>query len=266
MEKKKVLFISQEITPYLPESEISDIGRYLPQGIQERGKEIRTFMPRFGCVNERRNQLHEVIRLSGMNLVINDNDHPLIIKVASIQAARMQVYFIDNEDYFQRKFTTANDEGVEFDDNDERAIFFARGVLETVIKLRWSPDIIHCHGWFTGMIPLFVKKTYKDNPLFANSKIIYSVYNDQFNNQLNGNMASKIAEDGIDINEISVLKEPNFVNLGKLAIDYSDATIKGSESINTELEDYMKASGKPMLDYQSKENYINSYFDFYNIF
>ena len=164
MEKKKVLFISQEITPYLPESEISEIGRYLPQGIQERGKEIRTFMPRFGCVNERRNQLHEVIRLSGMNLVINDNDHPLIIKVASIQAARMQVYFIDNEDYFQRKFTTVNDEGIEFDDNDERAIFFARGVLETVIKLRWSPDIIHCHGWFTGMIPLFVKKTYKDNP------------------------------------------------------------------------------------------------------
>jgi starch synthase len=266
MEKKKVLFISQEITPYLPESEISEIGRYLPQGIQERGKEIRTFMPRFGCVNERRNQLHEVIRLSGMNLVINDNDHPLIIKVASIQAARMQVYFIDNEDYFQRKFTTINDEGVEFDDNDERAIFFARGVLETVIKLRWSPDIIHCHGWFTGMIPLFVKKTYKDNPLFANSKIIYSVYNDQFNSPLNSNMASKIAEDGIDINEISVIKEPNFVNLGKLAIDYSDATIKGSEYINTELEDYMKVSGKPFLDYQPKESYINSYFDFYNIF
>jgi starch synthase len=266
MEKKKVLFISQEITPYLPESEISDIGRYLPQGIQERGKEIRTFMPRFGCVNERRNQLHEVIRLSGMNLVINDNDHPLIIKVASIQAARMQVYFIDNEDYFQRKFATSNDEGIEFDDNDERAIFFARGVLETVIKLRWSPDIIHCHGWFTGMIPLFVKKTYKDNPLFANSKIIYSVYNDQFNNPLNSNMAGKIAEDGIDINEISVLNDPTFVNYSKLAIDYSDATIKGSENINTELEDYMKASGKPFLDHQPKESYIDSYFDFYNIF
>jgi starch synthase len=266
MEKKKVLFISQEIAPYLPESEISEIGRYLPQGIQERGKEIRTFMPRFGCVNERRNQLHEVIRLSGMNLVINDNDHPLIIKVASIQAARMQVYFIDNEDYFQRKFATSNDEGIEFDDNDERAIFFARGVLETVIKLRWSPDIIHCHGWFTGMVPLFVKKTYKDNPLFANAKIIYSVYNDQFITPLNNKMAGKIAEDGININEISVLNEPTFVNLGKLAIDYSDATIKGSETINTELEDYMKAAEKPFLDYQSKESYIDSYFDFYNIF
>ncbi len=266
MEKKKVLFISQEIAPYLPESEISEIGRYLPQGIQERGKEIRTFMPRFGCVNERRNQLHEVIRLSGMNLVINDNDHPLIIKVASIQAARMQVYFIDNEDYFQRKFATSNDEGDEFDDNDERAIFFARGVLETVIKLRWSPDIIHCHGWFTGMVPLFVKKTYKDNPLFANAKIIYSVYDDKFNSPLNKNMASKIAEDGININDVSVINEPTFVNLSKLAIDFSDATIKGSETINPELEDYMKASGKPFLDHQSKENYIDSYFDFYNIF
>jgi len=266
MEKMKVLFISQEIAPYLPESEISEIGRYLPQGIQERGKEIRTFMPRFGCVNERRNQLHEVIRLSGMNLVINDNDHPLIIKVASIQAARMQVYFIDNEDYFQRKFATTNDEGIEFDDNDERAIFFARGVLETVIKLRWSPDIIHCHGWFTGMVPLFVKKTYKDNPLFANAKIIYSVYNDQFNSPLNSNMAGKIAEDGININEISVINEPTFVNLSKLAIDYSDATIKGSELIDTDLENYMKSSKKPFLDYQSKENYIDSYFDFYNTF
>ena len=266
MEKMKVLFISQEIAPYLPESEISEIGRYLPQGIQERGKEIRTFMPRFGCVNERRNQLHEVIRLSGMNLVINDNDHPLIIKVASIQAARMQVYFIDNEDYFQRKFATTNDEGIEFDDNDERAIFFARGVLETVIKLRWSPDIIHCHGWFTGMVPLFVKKTYKDNPLFANAKIIYSVYNDEFHSPLNSNMAAKIAEDGIAINEISVINDPTYVNLSKLAIDYSDATIKGSESINPELEGYMKASKKPFLDYQSKETYIDSFFNFYNTF
>ena len=201
-----------------------------------------------------------------MNLVINDNDHPLIIKVASIQAARMQVYFIDNEDYFQRKFATTNDEGIEFDDNDERAIFFARGVLETVIKLRWSPDIIHCHGWFTGMVPLFVKKTYKDNPLFANAKIIYSVYNDQFNSPLNSTMAGKIAEDGININEISVINEPTFVNLSKLAIDYSDATIKGSELIDSDLENYMKSSKKPFLDYQSKENYIDSYFDFYNTF
>src|SRR3989339_2127568 len=160
MEKTKVLYISQEITPYLPESKMSIIGRQLPQGIQEKGKEIRTFMPRYGCINERRNQLHEVIRLSGMNLIIDDTDHPLIIKVASIQAARMQVYFIDNEDYFQRKFVLQDKNGAFFKDNDERAIFFARGVLETVQKLRWSPDIIHCHGWFTALVPLYIKKSF----------------------------------------------------------------------------------------------------------
>jgi starch synthase len=264
MEKKKVLFISQEITPYLPESEIAEIGRYLPQGIQERGKEIRTFMPRFGNVNERRNQLHEVIRLSGMNLIINDNDHPLIIKVASIQAARMQVYFIDNEDYFQRKYSLKDENDVEFDDNDERAIFFARGVLETVIKLRWSPDIIHCHGWFTGMVPLFVKKTYKDNPLFANTRIIYSVYGDQFENTLNSEMSRKIAEDGIDQRDIAILNEPTFENYTKLALAYSDAAIKGSAVINSNIEEHIKASGMQYLDFQPKESYIDSYFDFYN--
>lgn len=265
MEKKKVLFISQEITPYLPESEISETGRYLPQGIQERGKEIRTFMPRYGCVNERRNQLHEVIRLSGMNLVINDTDHPLIIKVASIQAARMQVYFIDNEDYFHRKSVLRDKEEQEFADNDERAIFFARGVLETVIKLRWAPDIIHCHGWFTGMVPLFLKKFYKDNPLFEKSKVIYSAYEDSFENSLNANVADKISEDGvIKPADIEVLGNPTFENLSRLAIDYSDATIKGSENINEEVEQYMKATGKPFLDFQPKETYIDAYSDFYD--
>lgn len=158
MAKKRVLFISQEIVPYLPESEMANIGRFLPQGIQDKGKEIRTFMPRYGCINERRNQLHEVIRLSGMNLIINDTDHPLIIKVASIQAARMQVYFIDNEDYFQRKHTISDEEGNFFPDNDERSIFFARGVFETVRKLRWAPDLIYCQGWFTALVPLYLKK------------------------------------------------------------------------------------------------------------
>ena len=175
MKKVRVLFISQEITPYLPETEMSKIGRYLPQGIQEKGREIRTFMPKYGCVNERRNQLHEVIRLSGMNLIINDTDHPLIIKVASIQSVRMQVYFIDNEDYFQRKFVLTDEKGKYFDDNDERTIFFTRGVLETVRKLRWSPDIVHCHGWITALIPLYLKKAYSDDPLYSNSKVIYSV-------------------------------------------------------------------------------------------
>lgn len=263
MEKKKILYISQEIFPYLPESEMSEISRYLPQGIQERGREIRTFMPRYGCVNERRNQLHEVIRLSGMNLVINDTDHPLIIKVASIQAARMQVYFIDNEDYFQRKSVLADDNGKEFDDNDERAVFFARGVLETVIKLRWAPDIIHCHGWLTSVIPLYIKKYYYNNPLFRNSKVVYSVYNNDFKKTLNPEFSEKLLLEGISKEDVDVIKDPTFINVNKLGINFSDAVIKGADTIDEEVEKYIKSTGKLCLENQPKETYIDAYNDFY---
>ena len=264
MEKKRILYISQEITPYLPESEMSGIARYLPQGVQEKGREIRTFMPRYGCVNERRNQLHEVIRLSGMNLVINDTDHPLIIKVASIQAARMQVYFIDNEDYFQRKHVLTSKEGKEFADNDERAIFFARGVLETVIKLRWAPDVIHCHGWLTSLVPLYIKKYYYNNPLFSQSKVIYSAYNDDFKNTLDKEFNQKLLLDGITADDVDVIKDPSYVNVNKMAIDYSDAVIQGTENINPAVKEYIKKSGKLFLDYQQKETYIDVYNEFYD--
>jgi len=264
MEKKKILYISQEITPYLPENDMSEISRYLPQGIQERGREIRTFMPRYGCVNERRNQLHEVIRLSGMNLVINDTDHPLIIKVASIQAARMQVYFIDNEDYFHRKCILADDNGIEFPDNDERAVFFARGVLETVIKLRWAPDIIHCHGWLTSLVPLYIKKYYHNNPLFRNSKLIYSVYNDDFKNTLNSKFSEKLLLEGIEKDDVKVISDPTFINVSKMCINFSDGIIIGTQKINSEVEKYIQTSGKMFLDYHPKETYIDAYNEFYN--
>jgi starch synthase len=264
MEKKKVLFISQEITPYLPESEIATIGRELPQGIQERGKEIRTFMPRFGNINERRNQLHEVIRLSGMNLIIDDTDHPLIIKVASIQAARMQVYFIDNEDYFQRKSVLYDEDGLYFKDNDERAIFFARGVLETVQKLRWSPDVIHCHGWFTALVALFIKRTYKDNPLFRDAKIVYSIYNDEFNGLLDKNFKKKLLFDGISEPDVDLLETPNYENLTKMAIKYADGLIVGSEAINKNIEKHLEDIKIPLLPYQLPERYIDAYSEFYD--
>jgi starch synthase len=263
MEKKKILYVSQEITPYLPESEMSEISRYLPQGVQEKGREIRTFMPRYGCVNERRNQLHEVIRLSGMNLVINDTDHPLIIKVASIQSARMQVYFIDNEDYFHRKHIITNSKGEEFPDNDERALFFARGVLETVIKLRWAPDLIHCHGWMTALIPLFIKKYYYNDPLFEQSKVVYSVYKDDFKNPLNTKLKTKILLDNMVTEDVPFMESPTYINITKLAIHYSDAIIKGAEKINPEVEKYINSSEKPFLDYQSKDTYIEAYDNFY---
>jgi len=242
---------------------MSEIARFLPQGVQEKGREIRTFMPRYGCVNERRNQLHEVIRLSGMNLVINDTDHPLIIKVASIQAARMQVYFIDNEDYFQRKAVLTDENGKEFADNDERAIFFARGVLETVIKLRWAPDIIHCHGWLTSLVPLYIKKYYYNDPLFKESKVVYSTYNDDFKEPLDKTFSEKLLLEGITADDVAGLKDPNYLNVNKMAIDYSDAVIQGTESINPAVKDYINESGKLFLDYQPKESYIDAYNEFY---
>lgn len=264
MKKAKVLFVSSEITPYLDESPIGTIGRKLPQGIQERGKEIRTFMPRFGCINERRNQLHEVIRLSGMNLIINDNDHPLIIKVASIQSARMQVYFIDNEEYFQRKLTYVDKNGGLFEDSDERTIFFCRGVIETVKKLGWAPDVIHCHGWMTSMLPVMIKKSYSEDPIFAESKIVYSVYDDGFEGQMNAKTGQKLKLEGMGDKDLKHYKTPNYINLTKSAIDYSDAIIKGSEATEKEINTYLRASGKPVLEYQSPEDYIDAYSEFYD--
>jgi len=264
MENVKVLFISQEITPYLPESEMSLIGRYLPQGIQEKGKEIRTFMPRFGNINERRNQLHEVIRLSGMNLIIDDTDHPLIIKVASIQSARMQVYFIDNEDYFNRKFVLKDGKNKHYKDNDERMIFFARGVIETVKKLRWSPDIIHCHGWFTSLVPLYIKKSYNEDPLFMNSKLVFSAYNESYNDLMDENFTRKIKYDGITDSVISQLKEPSFANIARLAFKYSDGIILGSKTLPAEIEPVIKEVKIPVLNYQDPEDYIDAYSVFYD--
>lgn len=264
MAKKKILFISQEITPYLPESEMAHIGRYLPQGIQDKGKEIRTFMPRFGCINERRNQLHEVIRLSGMNLIINDADHPLIIKVASIQAARMQVYFIDNDDYFQRKHVITDDEGGFFPDNDERAIFFARGVFETVKKLRWAPDLIYCQGWFTALVPLYLKKEYFDDPVFAHSKVVFSTYNDQFEGKLHKEFHKKMLTEGVSPKDVAIVKDPTHTNVNKLAFDYSDGIIFNSHEVDPELKDYAAKSGKPVIEYTNQEEYIDSYSDFFD--
>jgi starch synthase len=221
-------------------------------------------MPRFGSINERRNQLHEVIRLSGMNLIINDSDHPLIIKVASIQAARMQVYFIDNEEYFQRKATVKDVKGKNFKDNDDRVIFFCRGVLETVKKLGWHPDIIHCHGWMTSLIPLFVKTAYREDPVFKNARVIYSAYDDEFTETFPENYSKKLMMEGISAADVKDLKNPNYENISIAAINKSDAIIKGSEKINTKIENHIKKSGKMVLGLQSSEDFVESYNTFYD--
>ena len=265
MKANKVLFITQEITPYVSESEMSNVGRHLPQAIQERGREIRTFMPKWGNINERRNQLHEVIRLSGMNLIIDDTDHPLIIKVASIQSARMQVYFIDNDDYFQNRLQTTDENGMEYDDNDARTIFYARGVLETVKKLRWCPDIIHCHGWISALIPLYVKKAYKDEPSFRDSKIIFSIYNDCFESNFNDDFASKLLIKGIDKNDLNMIKQPvNYTELMKLALSYSDGVIQNSPDVNAEVMAFAKERQLPILGFQGQEDYFDAFNQFYD--
>lgn len=268
MKKKinKVLYISQEIFPYLPESEIANMCRYLPQAMQDRGKETRTFMPKFGAINERRNQLHEVIRLSGMNLIIDDADHPLIIKVASIQSARLQVYFIDNEDYFQRKNTILDENGVEYHDNDERTIFFVRGVMETVKKLRWTPDVIHCSGWMTALAPLYIKKAYNDDPFFKNSKVVYSLCNDEFKTDFRSLFAEHLKLEGIEDKDLVQISDKpiDYVALTKFAIDYSDGVIQSTPQINSQVADYIHENNINFLPYVADEDYADEYLRFYD--
>ncbi len=262
---KKILFINQEITPYVPESEMSLLGKNLPQVMQERGYEIRTFMPKWGTINERRGQLHEVIRLSGMNLIIDDTDHPLIIKVASIPVSRIQVYFIDNEDYFQKRKMTQDEKGEEYSDNGERAIFFARGILETVKKLRWTPDIIHCQGWMSAVVPLYVKTAYNDEPSFANAKVVTSLFTKQLKKDLGTKFKRCLQFRNVKSSVLS--NYPNdfsFLELGQLAIDYSDGIIEAGKEVNPQLLDYAKSKNLPILNYPGNEDYGDAYTDFYN--
>ncbi len=262
----KILYVCQEIMPYLPETEGSILCRQLCQAMQERGNEIRTFMPRYGCINERRHQLHEVIRLSGMNLIIDDNDHQLIIKVASIPSARVQIYFIDNDDYFSRKAQLHNEVGEEFSDNDERAIFFARGVLETVKKLRWSPTVVHCHGWFSTIIPLYLKRMFADDPIFRDVKIVLSLYNDAFEQPLDGEFKNKIAGEGVTDENLSILDTPSYENLYRFVMNYADGFVLASPDVRAEVVEMLKQSGKPLLEYQdpSSEEFFDNYNRFYD--
>ena len=262
MAKKKILFINQEISPYVPDNALSIMGRELPKTIQECSHEIRTFMPKWGIINERRGQLHEVIRLSGMNLIINDTDHPLIIKVASIQSAKVQVYFIDNDDYFGKRLMEKDEQGEDYTDNGERAIFFARGVLETVKKLRWVPDVIHCQGWMSAVVPLYVKTAYQDEPSFADAKVVTSLFSQKLDKSLGDDFKQclefrettqeilKDYKDNFDLNELC-----------KLAIDYSDGIVQSDSLVNDELLAYIKEKNIPFLGYS--ENVAEACENFY---
>lgn len=248
---KKILYVCQEITPYLPEDVMSKNCRFLPQLIQEQGHEIRTFTPRYGVINERRNQLHEVIRLSGMNLIINDTDHPLIIKVASIPTARMQVYFIDNDDFFKRKGTVIDAKNIEYKDNDERAIFFARGVLETIKKLRWMPDIIECHGWFSSLVGLYVKSNYADDSMFKKSKIVHSLYKSEFKGSIPSSFHDVLLQDKIKSSFIESIKgkDLNYVDFQKFVTQFADGIIEAEENTNSDVKEYIQTINKKYLPF-----------------
>lgn len=261
MQNKKVLIISSEVIPYLPQNERSINSFKIPKSINDAGGQTRIFMPRYGMINERRHQLHEVIRLSGMNLVINDMDMPLIIKVASIPKERMQVYFIDNEEYFKRKEMLHDKEGNLFSDNDERMIFFTKGVVETVKKLNWSPDIIHLHGWFTALFPLYMRTYYGQDPIFENSKIVTSVYADDMNGALDAKMKEKIAFDGVSVN--APLDQPNYSALMELAVAHSDGFVMEEENIDQNIIDQIQLTNKPYLPFKN-EAVESAHVDFFN--
>lgn len=265
MSNNKVLYISQEITPYLPSSPMAVLGQKIPQGIQESKFEVRTFMPKYGCINERRNQLHEVIRLSGMNLIIDDTDHPLIIKVATLQPARMQIYFIDNDDYFQHHVATDLEIKQYPEDNDERIMFYVRGVVETVKKLRWEPTVVHCSGWISALAPIYLKRIYNEDPSFRSAKVAYALYDETFEGNLNERFFEKMKMDGFSEEDLEIInnKSVDFVTLNKLAIKYADGIIQASPTINEELVEYAKSLGKPFMEYPGEENYIEAYAQFY---
>lgn len=266
MEKKRILFVSQEIFPFLPKSEISHNARRLPQGTQENGKEIRVFTPRFGSINERRHQLHEVIRLSGMNIIIDDHDHPLIIKVASIPTARIQVYFIDNDEYFKRKNNVSEDDGNDFADNDERSMFFCRGVLETVKKLGWKPDVIHCHGWMTALMPLYIKRMYNKDPHFADTKVVYSIYNDNngFTQSWDPRFHEKLAFDGFDKQVTSLVENPTLEAITNAAVTFSDGVVQSSEQVAPELQAVFDKASCLKLNYLPEETLNKGLSEFFD--
>ncbi len=265
-EPKRILFINQEISPYLAEeTEVRVLNRKLPEICQANGFETRTFMPKFGEINERRNQLHEVIRLSGMNLIIEDTDHPLLLKVASIQSARIQIYFIDNDDFFRRRRGVMDENGFEYPDNDERTIFFARGVLETVKKLRWTPDIIHCSGWMAALAPLYIKKAYKDTPFFEKAKVVFGLYDQTMTRPFPENFAKKLLVDGVSLNDVAEIvdKRVTYTNLLHLAIKYSDAVIQECPNIPAAMQEHITKSGKAFVPYNGNDP--KEFLDFYRL-
>ncbi len=266
MSNIRILYVASEINPFLQTTEVADFVRKLPQAMQERGMEIRILVPRFGLINERKNRLHEVVRLSGINIAVGEEEKPLIIKVASIPNAKLQVYFIDNEDYFQRKSVFHDKENKFYGDNDERAIFFCKGVIETVRKLGWAPDIVHCNDWMTSLIPLYLKTTYKNDPLFNNTKTVFTVYNNKFSHKFDGDLIEKVKMMDIEDGMLDNLKSADFEGFVKLGMEYADAVISAGEEVNKSINGLFEvlAQEKKVETIEKDEDFTDSYYNLYN--
>lgn len=265
MSNLRILYVASEINPFLKTTEVADFVRRLPQAMQERGMEIRILVPRFGLINERKNRLHEVVRLSGINISVGDEEKPLVIKVASIPNAKLQVYFIDNEDYFHRKSVFFDKEDNFYEDNDERAIFFCKGVLETVKKLGWSPDIIHCNDWMTSLIPLYVKTTYKNDPIFKESKTAFTIYGNNFSHKFGDDLLDKVKMIDIDDSMLGPLKSADYEGFVKMGVEYADAVINANEESNESFRKLMEdMAGKRIESIDQNENFEESYYNLYN--
>ncbi|MEM9548854.1 MAG: glycogen/starch synthase [Bacteroidota bacterium] len=264
MSKKRVLFVTQEMKPYTTLSEMSELVRKLPQFAQEKGYEIRVLMPKFGTINERRHRLHEVVRLSGMNIIVDDEDYPLIIKVASLPGARMQVYFLDNEEFFKRKFVFEDEEGKPFEDNQDRMVFFCKGVMETVKKFGWAPDIIHCHGPMTGLIPLFQKKVYHNDPIFEDAKVIFSAYNNDLESSFDKRFLEIAMINDLEDDDVAPYAKSDTINLNVGAINYADGIVAGSNELPSEVVDKISSSETTYQSYMDIEEQLQATIDFYN--
>ncbi len=251
--KKRVLIIANELSPYTEFTDFAQILNKLAIKTFDSGLEVRVIMPRFGVINERRHRLHEVVRLSGINVIIDKDDYPLIIKVASLPNARLQVYFMDNEDYFKRKAVFRDDQDNFFDDNAERMIFFCKSALETVKKFGWPPHVIHCHGWMTSLVPLYLKTTYKKEPVFGYSKIIYTAQANQFKEKLNPNFLKKaLISNEIKEKDMDPFKDCTNGALTIGAGKSADVVVFGSEKMDKKVVDELKPGRyKKVLKYET---------------
>jgi starch synthase len=262
--KKRILFIANEISPYLELTEFAEIVNKLAVLSNDNNFEVRCIMPKFGVINERRHRLHEVVRLSGINVTIDNDDYPLVIKVASLPNARLQVYFLDNEDYFKRKSIFTDEKDKWFDDNGLRTVLFCKGALETVKKFGWPPDIIHCSGWMTGLIPMFIKVAYKKEPVFSQSKVVFTIGNNTFKEKMGADF-HKLAtiNDNITKKELEVLKDNNNVAMFKTGAHFADAITFGAEKVDKKLvEEFSKVKGKKILKF-NPESDLTDYLQLY---